>query len=142
MLSSKLTVGVHILTLLALTPDQAQTSESIAVSVNTNPVVIRRLLGRLREAGMVESQGGVGGGWRLKVPARRITLLDVLRAVETKGEAIALHRGEPNPLCPVGRNIQRILTSVYGEVERRMEEELARTTIVSILGSVQARERA
>jgi Rrf2 family protein len=142
MLSSKLTVGVHILTLLALTPDQAQTSESIAGSVNTNPVVIRRLLGRLREAGIVESQGGVGGGWRLKVPARRITLLEVLRAVESKGEAIALHRGEPNPLCPVGRNIRSILTAVYGEVERRIEEQLARTTIAGILGSVQVRERA
>src|SRR5580704_4577357 len=101
MLSSKLTVGVHILTLLASTPGQAQTSEYIAGSVNTNPVVIRRLLGLLREAGIVESQGGLGGGWRLKVPAERITLLDVLRAVEPKGEMIALHRSDPNPLCRV-----------------------------------------
>jgi Rrf2 family protein len=142
MLSSKLTVAVHILTLLALTPGQAQTSESIAGSVNTNPVVIRRLLGLLREAGYVESQGGVGGGWRLKVPAERITLLDVLRAVEPKGETIALHRSEPNPLCPVGRNIQGALTGVYEEVERRMDEQLARTTIASVLGSVLKRERA
>ncbi len=95
MLSSKLTVGVHILTLLALTPDQAQTSEYIAGSVNTNPVCIRRLLGRLREAGIVESQGGIGGGWRLRVPAGRITLLDVLRAVEPQGETISLHPSEP-----------------------------------------------
>ena len=142
MLSSKLTVGVHILTLLALTPDQAQTSEYIAGSVNTNPVVIRRLLGRLREAGMVESQGGIGGGWRLKVPAGRITLLDVLRAVEPKEETIALHRSEPNPLCPVGRNIQCVLTGIYDEVERRMNEQLGRATIASVLGSVLVRERA
>jgi Rrf2 family protein len=142
MLSSKLTVGVHILTLLALTPDQPQTSEYIAGSVNTNPVVIRRLLGRLREAGIAESQGGIGGGWRLKVAAGRITLLDVLRAVEPQGETIALHRSEPNPLCPVGRNIQGILTAVYGEVERRMDEQLAKATIAGILGSVQKRERA
>ena len=142
MLSSKLTVGIHILTLLALTPDQAQTSEYIAGSVNTNPVVIRRLLGLLREAGVVESQGGHGGGWRLVRPAERISLLDVLRAVESKGEAIALHRGEPNPLCPVGRNIQGALKGVYGEVERRMHEQLARTTIANVLASVQAEERA
>ena len=88
---------------------------------------------------MVESQGGHGGGWRLKVPPERITLLDVLRAVEPKSETIALHRGEPNPLCPVGRNIQGILTGVYDEVERRMDEQLARTTIAGILGSVQAK---
>jgi hypothetical protein len=66
----------------------------------------------------------------------------VLRAVESKGEAIALHRGEPNPLCPVGWNIQSILTAVCGEVERRIEEQLARTTIAGILGSIQVRERA
>ena len=142
MLSSKLTVGVHILTLLALTPDQAQTSEYIAGSVNTNPVVVRRLLGRLREAGMVESQGGIGGGWRLKVPAGRITLLDVLRAVEPQGETIAMHRGKPNPLCSVGRNIQGVLTGIYAEVERRMDEQLAKTTIARVVGSVQKRERA
>jgi DNA-binding IscR family transcriptional regulator len=125
-----------------MTPDQAQTSESIAGSVNTNPVVIRRLLGRLREAGIVDSQGGIGGGWRLKAPAGRITLLDVLRAVEPQGETIALHRSEPNPLCPVGRNIQGILTAIYGDVERRIDEQLARTTIACIRGSVQKRERA
>jgi Rrf2 family protein len=144
LLSSKLTVGVHILTLMALTPDQAQTSEYIAGSVNTNPVVIRRLLGLLREAGIVESQGGHGGGWRLTRPAQRITLLDVLRAVEPNGETIALHRSEPNPLCPVGRNIQGVLTKLYSEVERRMDEQLAKTTIAGVLASVgkQERERA
>jgi Rrf2 family protein len=141
LLSSKLTVGVHILTLLASTPDRAQTSEYIAGSVNTNPVVIRRLLGLLREAGVVESHGGHGGGWRIVRPAERITLLDVLRAVEPKGETIALHRGEPNPVCPVGRNIQGVLTRLYGEVERRMDDLLARTTVAGILGSVKRQER-
>jgi Rrf2 family protein len=140
-LSSKLTVGIHILTLLALTPDQAQISEDVAGSVNTNPVVIRRLLGLLREAGIVESQGGHGGGWRLLRSAERITLLDVLRAVEPQGETIALHRGEPNPLCPVGRNIQKVLTGIYDEVERRMYEQLAQTTIAGILDSVQKQKR-
>ena len=139
--SSKLTVGVHILTLLASTPEKAQTSKCIAGSVNTNPVVIRRLLGMLRGAGIVESHGGHGGGWRLRVPAGRITLLQVLRAVEQKCETIALHRGEPNPLCPVGRNIQVVLTGVYGEVERRRDEQLAKTTIAGVLGSVHKQER-
>jgi DNA-binding IscR family transcriptional regulator len=86
---------------------------------------------------IVESQGGHGGGWRLKRPAERIMLLDVLRAVEPEGEAIALHQSEPNPLCPVGRNIQGVLSGIYGEVERRMDEQLAKTTIAGVLGSVQ-----
>lgn len=142
MLSSKLTVAVHILTLLAMMPGQAQTSEFIAGSVNTNPVLIRRLLGLLREAGIVESQGGHGGGWRLVRPAERITLLEVLQTVEPRGGSIAMHRSEPNPLCPVGRNIQGVLTRVYDEAERRMNAHLAETTIAGILGSVQEQERA
>jgi len=98
------------------------------------------LVGLLRDAGYVESKGGVG--WLLKVRPERITLLDVLRAVEPKGEKIALHKSEPNPLCPVGRNIQGVLTEVYGEVERRMDKRLAQATIAGVLGSVQKWERA
>ena len=139
MLSSKLTVAVHILTLLAGSAGEALTSEHIAGSVNTNPVVIRRLLGLLREAKIVESQGGLGGGWRLSRDAKRITLLDVLRAVEPKSTAIALHRNDPNPRCLVGRNIQRVLSGVYEEVERRMDKQLERKTIAGILGSVRER---
>ena len=140
MLSSKLTVGAHILTAMASYPEKILTSELIAGSVNTNPVVIRRLLGLLREAGIVESQGGLGGGWRLRVDPGRITLRDVLRAVEPKAETISLHRNRPNPACLVGRNIQRVLTGIYGEVERRMDEQLARTTIADVLNLVKNQE--
>src|SRR6202043_3087491 len=99
-LSSKLSVGIHILTIFGLKPGEALTSEFIASSVNTNPVVIRRFLGWLGDAGIVESKTGVGGGWSLLVDPERITLLDILRAVEPKNEIFALHRREPNPDCP------------------------------------------
>ena len=82
MLSSKLSVGVHILAALTLHKGTPLTSGQIAGSVNTNPVVIRRLLGLLREAGYVESRNGVGGGWVLLTDPESITLLDVFRAVE------------------------------------------------------------
>jgi DNA-binding IscR family transcriptional regulator len=79
-------------------------------------VVIRRLLGLFRGAGFVESKNGVGGGWMLVTDPRRITLLDVLQTVEPQNEMFALHRCEPNHECPVGRNIQGILTEVFDEV--------------------------
>ena len=105
MLSSKLTVGVHILTVLAMTPDQAQTSEYIAGSVDTNPVVIRRLLGGLREAGIVESQGGIGGGWRLKVRrANHAPGCAPCGRAAGRDDRPAPERAEP--ALPVGRNIQ------------------------------------
>ena len=138
-LSSKLSVGIHILTIFALKPGEPLTSEFIACSVNTNPVVIRRLLGSLRAAGIVESKTGVGGGWSLLVDPERITLLDILRAVEPQDEIFALHRSEPNPECPCGLHIQSVLTEVYDKVQDGMTRQLAGITIACITGKIKDR---
>ena len=130
-MSSKLSVGIHMMTIFALRRGQATTSEMIACSVNTNPVVIRRLLGSLRDAGMVGSKPGAGGGWVLLVDPETITLLDILRAVEPHGELFALHRSEPNPECPCGQHIQGVLTEVYDRVESGMARQLAGITVAA-----------
>jgi Rrf2 family protein len=137
-LSSKLSVGIHVLTVFALKPDEPLTSEFIACSVNTNPVVIRRLLGSLRDAGIVESRTGVGGGWSLLVDPERITLLDILRAVEPQDEIFALHRSEPNPECPCGLHIQGVLTEVYDKIQDGMARQLASITVACIAGKIKA----
>lgn len=141
-MSSKLSVGIHMLTVLALHRGEALTSGCIAMSVNTNPVVIRRLLGLFREAGLVESKTGVGGGWELVADPKRITLLDVLRVVEPRNEAFALHRSVPNPKCPVGCNIQDVLVDIYGDVEEAMAKRLSRSTIASVIAALEGRTRA
>ncbi len=138
-LSSKLSVGIHILTIFALKPKEPLTSEFIACSVNTNPVVIRRLLGSLRTAGIVDSRTGVGGGWTLLVDPVGITLLDILRAVEPQDEIFALHRAEPNPECPCGQYIQGVLTEVYDKVQDGMTRQLAGITIACITGKIRER---
>ncbi|MDR3737145.1 MAG: Rrf2 family transcriptional regulator [Acidobacteriaceae bacterium] len=136
--STRFTVALHILTLLASTPGEALTSEYIAGSVNTNPVVVRRLLGTLRRVGIVSSQPGNGGGWELAKNPQKLTLRDVRRAVQ-EGSPFSMHTQPPNPKCPVGRNIQQALEPVYDRAERVMEEELSQTTILSLLHSVQRR---
>ena len=140
-LSTRFTVALHILTLLASSREEPLTSEYIAGSVNTNPVVVRRLLGLLRQKGFVSSQPGNRGGWQLVRNPDAITLLDVRRAVN-EGSPFSMHTNPPNPACPVGRNIQGALTGVYGRAERALEAELAQTTIQKLLRSVQARARA
>jgi len=134
--STRFTVALHILTLLASTPGEALTSEYIAGSVNTNPVVVRRLLGTLRRVGIVSSQPGNGGGWELAKNPQKLTLRDVRRAVQ-EGSPFTMHNQEPNQKCPVGRNIQQALGPVYDRAERVMEEDLSQTTIQSLLHSVQ-----
>lgn len=139
MLSSKLSVGIHILTIFGLKPGEPLTSEFIACSVNTNPVVIRRLLGSLRAAGIVESRTGVGGGWSLLVDPERITLLDIFRAVEPHNEIFALHHGEPNPECPCGLHIQGVLSEVYEKVQDGMARQLADVTVACITRNIRSR---
>jgi Rrf2 family protein len=134
--NTQLTVGIHILCLLASGDGRRMTSEYIAGSVNTNPVVIRRTLGRLRRAGLVRSHGGSGGGWELVRPAGEITLRDVLDATRTSG-LLALHRDTPNPKCEVGAGVQRALRGYYEKAEAALAEELEQTTITEVLRSIQ-----
>jgi Rrf2 family protein len=136
--STRFTVALHILTLLASTPGEELTSEYIAGSVNTNPVVVRRLLGTLRKVGIVSSRPGNGGGWELAKNPAKLTLRDVRRAVH-EGSPFSMHNRPPNPQCPIGKNIQEALGPVYGQAERVMEEDLSQTTILSLLHSVQHR---
>ena len=106
--------------------------------MNTNAVVIRRVLGRLREANLVRSQPGPGGGWSLARPARGIKLRDVYRAVEDAG-VFAMHANTPNPRCPVGANIQQILTGHFDDSQLALEAALERTSISDLLGQVRTR---
>ncbi|CAL9623030.1 Rrf2 family transcriptional regulator [Streptomyces sp. R1] len=134
--NSRMTVAVHVLTWMALVHDRGRdvvTSDQIATSVATNPVVIRRGLADLREAGLVTVRHGAGAGWTLARAAESITLLDVFRAVHDDEPLFALHRGEPNQACPIGRGIRPALRGVYADAEEAVRRELARVTIADVL---------
>jgi DNA-binding IscR family transcriptional regulator len=81
--NSRFAVAVHVLTLMAWSDEEPLKSEQVAESVNTNPVVIRRMLCELAEAGLVVSQPGALGGSRLVMDPEKTTLLDVYKALET-----------------------------------------------------------
>lgn len=138
--SSRFAVAVHILALMAGAGDEPVKSDQMAGSVNTNPVVIRRILCALAHAGLVASQTGAAGGSRLARKPDRISLLDVYRAVE-EGGVFALHRQSPSRRCFVGGNIETVLKNVLGEVNLAVERALAKTTIAEVLQSVREREQ-
>lgn len=136
--NSQFAIMVHTLTLLAgaSTP---LSSAWIAGSVNTNPVVIRQIIGQMREAGLVETVPGSAGGARLKKDAAQITLTEVYRLV--KGETFfGLHPNEPNPHCPVGRNIQHVLIEICERMDNLISDALAGIAIVDVLEQVSCRE--
>ena len=107
----------------------------MAGSINTHPVFVRRILGDLSRAGLVVSQPGVGGGWRLLRVPEAIPLLDVYRAVQ-EGHLLSMHHSTPNPDCLIGRNIQRSLMLYFEEAEHAFEQTLARQTIAQMLQTV------
>jgi Rrf2 family protein len=141
--NSRLCVAAHVLTWMALDqrdPAAVATSQRIAVSVNTNPVVIRRCLGQLREAGLVQSRRGAGAGWNLARAPESITLLDVHVAVEDDDPLFALHHSPPSGSCPVGFGIQPALRQVFGRLDEAVRRELATTTIADLLRDVMAQQ--
>jgi DNA-binding IscR family transcriptional regulator len=133
--NSRLTIAVHALAWMALARRQGRevlTSDQVAASVNTNPVIIRRCLGDLRRAGLVYVRHGVGAGWSLARAPEEITLLEVHDAVGQE-PPFGLHHTEPNLECPVGLGIRPALGQVYGQVEKAMRRELAAVMVADVL---------
>lgn len=130
--NSRFAVAVHVLTLMAWSGEEPLKSEQVAESVNTNPVVIRRMLCELAEAGLVVSQTGSLGGSRLANDPAETTLLDVYQALECGG-VFSLHRQPPSQDCPVGVNIETVLGEVLAEVDAAVEQVLAKITIKDVV---------
>jgi len=129
--NSRFAVGVHVLAYLAYKGGPQVTSAEIASSVNTHPVVIRRLLSALTKARLVVPHKGAGGGFSLASAPANITLLDVYRAVEPQPDH-GLNRFSPNTRCPVGARIETILRTAFFKAQTGMEAELARTSLEDV----------
>ena len=132
--SSRFAVAVHVLALMARAGEESVKSEGVAGNVNTNPVVIRRLLCELAHAGLVISQKGATGGSRLAKRPDEVTLLDVYRAVEER-DVFCLQRHRPNPACPVGAGIEVVLHEVLEDVNSAVEDVLRQRTLEDVLAS-------
>jgi Rrf2 family protein len=130
--NSRFAVAVHVLSLMAWSDEEPLKSEQVAESVNTNPVVIRRMLLELADAGLVVSQTGSLGGSRLANDPAETTLLDVYGALE-HGGVFSLHRQPPSRDCPVGVNIETVLGEVLSEVDSAVEQVLGRITINDVV---------
>ncbi len=133
-ISSRFTMAIHIFACIdTFEKDHKITSEFLAESGNVNPVIIRRLLGQLKAAGLIEVKRGSGGASIAK-PLENITFLDVYRAVDCveNGELFHFHEN-PNRKCPVGRNIHRVLDEKLRRVQEAMEREMEQITLADVI---------
>lgn len=138
-MSSRVAVAVHVLAILTWKRGEPVSSQQLAHSVNTNPVVVRRIVGALRRAGLVEVQPGAAGGALLARGPEEITLLEVYRSVEDGEELFAMHPQPPCQDCGVGANIQGALAEVFGDARTAMEAVLDRVTVADVWTTVHAR---
>lgn len=134
--NSQFSIAVHVLTVLAGNPEERINSDYLAESVNTNPVVIRRLLRNLQEAGLVNSQVGPGGGTSLAKIPKNIRLSEIYKTV-SGGEIFALPPNKPNKNCPVGKNIESVLCNLQKEIDRSVEEKLRQFTLRDIIEKIE-----
>lgn len=141
MVTSRFAVGIHILSLLEINKDGVNTSDFLASSVGTNPVVIRRITGMLHKAGLVEVKPGVAGA-KLNKKVSDITLLDVYRAVDAVDEeALFSVHNSPNPACVVGRNIQSSIVPIFSSAQKAMEDQLNAVTIADVIYDLSQKEQ-
>ena len=133
-ISSRFTIAVHIFACIdTFEKGHKITSDFLADSINVNPVIIRKLLSQLKNAGLIQVKRGSGGA-SFATPLEDITLLDIYRAVDCveKGELFHFHEN-PNQQCPVGRNIHNILDDKLDRIQDAMEREMASITMADVI---------
>lgn len=135
-ISSRFTMAIHMFACIDTFSEMKMTSDFMAGSIGTNPVIIRKLLGQLKAAGLVEVARGTGGVTITK-PLDEITFLDVYKAVECAPDEELFHFHEnPNQECPVGRNIHHVLDDKLAQVQKAMEDELSKITLAEVKNDI------
>jgi Rrf2 family protein len=137
-ISSRFTVALHIFTCVETFKDDYKvTSDFLASSINTNPVIIRKILSQLKNAGLINVARGTGG-ITLTRELQEISFYDVYQAIEPLegGDLFRFHEA-PNPDCPVGRNIHALLDGKLKAIQTAMEDEMRRFTIADLNAGMQ-----
>ena len=133
--SSRLPVAVHILlAIVEFEGKEKTTSTFLAGSVNINPVIIRNTLGQLKTAGLVTVKAGEGGASLAKDP-KDITLMDIFNAVEKK-EALFHFHENPNPECPVGKNVHAVLDCRLTAIQETMQRQMKSITLQDLINDM------
>ena len=133
-ISSRFTIAIHIVACIETFKSQYKiTSDFLASSVNVNPVIIRKILSQLRNAGLVNIARGSGGASTAK-PIEEITFFDIYNAVEcvNKGELFHFHEN-PCQECPVGRNIHNALDDKLIQIQTAMENEMKKINLSQVV---------
>jgi Rrf2 family protein len=137
--SCRFAMAVHVLAVLACHEGDRVTSTSLAGSINTNPVIVRRLLLSLQKARLVDTVKGAGSGSRLSRSARRINLAQIYQSVEDS-VSFATPARKPSATCPVGRCMPAALSVIFASAQNALEQDLEKTTLADVIDMLKALE--
>jgi len=129
MISGKFAITLHILTLLSKFPNEYLSSEFLAESMNLHPVLIRKEIANLKKHHIVESKEGKNGGTKLLKPAESINLNDIFK-ITFKTVSLGYSKNDPNPDCPVGKNINKKLDELYLDINEKISKELNTISLI------------
>ena len=133
--NSRLASAIHIMSFVAHAGDEGTTSEAIAKSLQTNPVVVRKILKLLEQEGLVALRQGRHGGVGLQHPASRITLGQIYKAVENETGVFAL-RSQVHERCVVACAMKRRLRPIFGAANDAIQETLSKTSLAELVRGV------
>lgn len=119
---------------------QRTTSDTIARMLDTNPVVVRRTMGLLREKGYVTSDKGHNGGWALAKPLTEITLLDIHQALGAQS-IFSIGMATDHPQCLVEQAVNQALTQAFDEAQALLLQRLGSITVAALAEDFDARYR-
>lgn len=133
--NTQFSIAVHLMAGLAYCGGQDTTSANLAMSVNTSPSFVRRILSKLSKAGLVETATGKSGSCWLGREAKQITLLDIYEAVDAP-KAFSIHHYAEQKPCPVSCHIKTALEKALTKTQKAMEVGLAKVTLADILSDI------
>lgn len=136
-ISSRFTIAIHIFACIeTFGKDYKITSDFLASSINVNPVIIRKILSQLKNAQLINVARGTGGTTVTR-PIDEITFYDVYMAVDLLEEGELFHfHDNPNPECPVGKNIHAALDDKLSDIQQAMENEMKKHTIADVVNAI------
>lgn len=135
-ISTKFTIAIHILAAAEFFgKDEKVTSDLLASSIGSNPVIIRNIMSDLKNAGLIATKRGPGG-IEISKPLEEISFYDVYEAVEkNKAELFNFH-DNPNPKCPVGRNIHAALDETLLKAQKDFEDDLKKYKLSDVVQKI------
>lgn len=136
-ITSRFTIGVHIIAALEYFKNEYNvTSGFLAGSVGVNPVLIRNIMGELKDAGLIEiSQGKTGID--LAKPIEKISFYDIYKALDCVEENGLFHFHEnPNMNCPVGKNIHKTMDERLAGIQNSMESEMKKISVGDVYNDI------